>query len=173
MCKSGDAAVSDFRHAKSLIQVLTESNIMEIAALVCPNIAPHYTFIIFIPLHFKCNYICHNLSGFIAISHKVKQTNKQTNTRLTHFFYILEDTSDLGLAFRYRWLRNILVNKETGSYNRHCHRLHAEHINNDARKAHIYASICIVHKCLIVPTTPCIVENVPRLRLCKLKESTM
>ena len=31
-----------------------------------PNISPHYISITFAPLHFKCNYICHNLSGFTA-----------------------------------------------------------------------------------------------------------
>ena len=31
-----------------------------------PNIPPHYISITFAPLHFKCNYICHNLSGFTA-----------------------------------------------------------------------------------------------------------
>ena len=33
-----------------------------------PNIPPHYISITFAPLHFKCNYICHNLSGFTARS---------------------------------------------------------------------------------------------------------
>ena len=28
------------------------------------NISPHYISITFAPLNFKCNYICHNLSGF-------------------------------------------------------------------------------------------------------------
>ena len=32
------------------------------------NISPHYISITFFPLHFKCNYICHNLSGFTARS---------------------------------------------------------------------------------------------------------
>ena len=31
-----------------------------------PNISPHHISITFAPLHFKCNYICHNLSGFTA-----------------------------------------------------------------------------------------------------------
>ena len=34
--------------------------------LVGPNISPHYISITLAPLHFKCNYICHNLSGFTA-----------------------------------------------------------------------------------------------------------
>ena len=34
--------------------------------LVGPNISPHYISISFSPLHFKCNYICHNRSGFAA-----------------------------------------------------------------------------------------------------------
>ena len=33
-----------------------------------PNISPHYISITFAPLHFKYNYICHNLSGFTAWS---------------------------------------------------------------------------------------------------------
>ena len=32
------------------------------------KISPHYISITFAPLHFKCNYICHNLSGFTAWS---------------------------------------------------------------------------------------------------------
>ena len=31
---------------------------------VGPNIPPHYISITFAPLHFKCDYICYNLSGF-------------------------------------------------------------------------------------------------------------
>ena len=31
-----------------------------------PNISTHYISITFASLHFKCNYICHNLSGFTA-----------------------------------------------------------------------------------------------------------
>ena len=34
--------------------------------LVGPNISPHYISITLAPLHFKCNYICHNLCGFPA-----------------------------------------------------------------------------------------------------------
>ena len=34
------------------------------SALVGPNISSHYISITFAPLHFKCNNICHNRSGF-------------------------------------------------------------------------------------------------------------
>ena len=33
-----------------------------------PNISPHYISITFAPLHYKCGYICHNLSGFTVWS---------------------------------------------------------------------------------------------------------
>ena len=35
---------------------------------LCPNISPHYISITFAPLHFKYNYICHNLRGFTTWS---------------------------------------------------------------------------------------------------------
>ena len=37
------------------------------SALVGPNISHHYISITIAPLNFKCNYICHNLSGFTAL----------------------------------------------------------------------------------------------------------
>ena len=59
----------DFSQSESLTHILTGPNVMKIlSALVGPNISPHYISITFVPLHFKCNYICHNLSGFTAWS---------------------------------------------------------------------------------------------------------
>ena len=50
--------------------------------LVGPNISPHYISITLAKLHFKCNYICHNLSGF---------TTWQVNGMYFFFIYIYFD----------------------------------------------------------------------------------
>ena len=59
--------MSDFSQSESLTHTLTGPNVLEMSsALVGPKIWPHYISITFAPLYFKCNYICHNLSGFNA-----------------------------------------------------------------------------------------------------------
>ena len=52
------------------------------SALVGPNISPHYISIAFAPLHFKCNYICHNFSGFPSWSELVAHIPEARNTNI-------------------------------------------------------------------------------------------
>ena len=62
-----DTAMSDFSQSESLTHILTGPNIMEMrSAFSGSKYSPHYISIIFAPLHFKCNYICHSLNGFTA-----------------------------------------------------------------------------------------------------------
>ena len=59
--------MSVFSQSESLTHSLSVPNIMEMSsALVGPNISPRYISITFAPLHFRCNYICHNLSQLTA-----------------------------------------------------------------------------------------------------------
>ena len=99
--------MSDFSQSESLTHILTGPNSTEMSStLVGPSISPHYISIKFVPLHFKCNYVCHN-RRFTTSSCQILQVGSGIEWSATAPPHVLGSTNpDVWCCLIPSWINN-------------------------------------------------------------------